>query len=208
MSAWLELVFTSSVALFILVGPFSALPIFATLAERRPARELPGIARRASVAGALVLALFAVAGHALLSALGLSIDAIRAAGGLVLLLMALDTLRGRPSSCGCSPSEARAAAEAGGDIALVPLAIPLLAGPGSIATVLTLPGTGGAAQVTAVLAAIGLVFFATYVILRSAVLVRRLLGPATLGAFGRVMGLLLAALSAQLLSAGIRGLMS
>jgi multiple antibiotic resistance protein len=208
MLTWIETVFTSAIALFVIVEPFAALPMFAALSGRRPARELPRIARRASLAGAIILAVFAIAGRQLLAALGLSLDAVRAAGGLVLLFTALDMLRGRLSSCRCTPGEVTAASEGGGDIALVPLAIPLLAGPGAIATVVTLVSThGGAGQLAAVLAAIALVFAATYVVLGSAALAQRLIGPAALTAAERVLGLLLAALSAQLLATGIRGLL-
>jgi multiple antibiotic resistance protein len=204
MSTWLETLLTSSVALFLIVEPFAAMPMFAALSGKRPPGELPTIARRASIVGALVLAVFAVVGPSLLAALGLSLDAIRAAGGGVLLLTALDMLRGKTPSCRCTPAELQSAT---GDIAIVPLAIPLLAGPGSIATVVTLVGPGGAGRIAAVLVAIGLVFLASYAVLRSAVLVERLLGPAALGAIERVLGLLLGAMAAQLLATGLRGLL-
>jgi multiple antibiotic resistance protein len=204
MSSWFETLSASVVSLFVIVEPFAAMPLFAALAGKRPARELPRIARRASLAGALVLAVFALVGPSLLAGLGLSLDAIRAAGGLVLLLTALDMLRGKLPSCRCTPGEVDAAA---GDIALVPLAVPLLAGPGAIASVVTQVGPGGAGRVIAVLVAIAIVFLASYAILRSAVLVRRLVGPAALGAIERVLGLLLAAMAAQLLATGLHGLL-
>jgi multiple antibiotic resistance protein len=206
MSSWLETLVTTTVTLFLIVEPFAALPVFVSVAGRRPARELPRLARRASLAGALVLTAFALAGRSLLGALGVSLDAVRAAGGLILALTALDILRGRPSSCRCTPGEAKAAADGGGDVALVPLAIPLLAGPGAIATVVTQVGAGVAGASAAVLVAIALVFLATYAILRAAGLVRRLVGPAVLGAVERVLGLVLAAMAAQLVADGVRGL--
>ena len=206
---FLQQALDAAVVLFVIVEPFGAVPMFAVLASKRPESELPRIARRASLAGALLLIVFAFAGRELLTLLRLELDALRAAGGLVLLLTALDMLRAQPALSRCSHDELEAAASAGEDVAIVPLAMPLLAGPGAIATVVMLAGehsAGGPAWPLAL--AIVLVFAASYAVLRAAVLVQRLIGTAALGALQRVLGLVLAAAAAQLVAAGLRGLLS
>ena len=125
-------------ALFLIVEPFGALPSFALLTQGKRDAEIKDIARRASLVGALILTAFALVGRFLLEALGVGIDALRAAGGLLLLLTALDMLRAKKeASCRCSVAELSAAAKKE-DIAIVPVAIPMLSGPGAMATVMML----------------------------------------------------------------------
>lgn len=199
-------------ALFVVVEPLGAVPLFTTLTRNRPSGEARAIARRASVVGAGVLGGFALAGHGLLSVLGVRIDAFRMAGGLLLLLTALDMLRAQASGCRCSPQEMNAA-QGHEDLAVVPLAIPVLAGPGSMATVMMLMSRGaGLGSVVAVLAAVVAVFVASWAVLRSAERVAGWLGPSLLSVIQRVLGLVLAALSIQFVVEGglnlLRGLSS
>ncbi len=180
----------SFVALFVVVEPFGIVPVFASLTHARPRHEQIRTAYRASVVGALVLIAFAFAGRPVLDAMGVRLDAFQIAGGLVLLLGALDMIRGK-TSCRCSPSEADPARA---DVAIVPIAIPMLAGPGAMTATMSLVARE---PLPAVLLAISLVFAITFVVLRGAATVQRLLGPATLAVVLRVLGLLLAALSIQ-----------
>ncbi|HEY0881780.1 MAG TPA: NAAT family transporter, partial [Archangium sp.] len=140
--------------IFVIVEPLGVVPAFAAMTAGRTAVEVRRIALRASVVGACVLFLFAVGGRMLLELLGVRIDAFRMAGGLLLLLTALDMLRARQAACRCSQEELDDA-RSKDDIAVVPLAIPLLSGPGSMAAVMLLMSrTAGGAQVLAVLLAI------------------------------------------------------
>lgn len=189
------------VALIVVVEPLGVVPFFVSLTRGRSTEDARRIAVRASVVGALVLMTFALFGGPVLDALGIRIDAFRVAGGLVLLLAALDMIR-QKNTCRCSAAETGNGAD---DIAVVPLAIPLLAGPGSMAAVMALVGREPPA---AVAIAVILVFVVTYLVLRGAGMLQRVLGPAILAVVQRVLGLLLAAMSVQSIVSGIASLLS
>lgn len=193
-------VLVAFVALIVVVEPLGVIPLFLSLTRTRPSEDVRRIARRASIVGALVLLCFALFGRAILSSLGIPLDAFRIAGGLVLLLAALDMIR-QKNACRCSPVESNGASD---DVAIVPLAIPLLSGPGSMAAVMSLVGREPTA---AVVVAIALVFWVTYLVLRGASVLHRLLGPATLAVIQRVLGLLLAAMSVHSIVTGIASLL-
>lgn len=184
--------------LIVVVEPLGVVPFFLSATRGRPTDDIHRIATRASIVGAFVLLAFALGGSGLLSALGIRLDAFRVAGGGVLLLTALDMIR-QKSACRCSPTESNGS----DDIAIVPLAIPLLAGPGSMAAVMTLVGRE---PTLAVVIAIVLVFAVTYLVLRGAGVLHRLVGPAVLAVVQRVLGLLLAAMSVQSIVAGVASL--
>ena len=189
------------VALIVVVEPLGVVPFFLSLTRGKPRDDIRRTAMRASIVGALVLLAFAVCGGAVLSTLGIRLDAFRVAGGVVLLLAALDMIR-QKNACRCSPTESNAA---GDEVAIVPLAIPLLAGPGSMAAVMALVGRE---PTLAVVIAIVLVFAVTYLVLRGAGVLHRLVGPAILAVVQRVLGLLLAAMSVQSIIAGVASLLS
>lgn len=188
-------------SLAVVVEPLGALPTFAALTAHRPAREVDGIAWRASLTGALVLVAFALAGHPLLTALGVKLEAFRLAGGGLLLLTAIDMLRGEPSRCRCGPIETAAS----GDVAVVPLAIPLLAGPGAMATTMMLV-TAPEQSLSPVLAAIAVTFFGSWLVLRAGRRLSSLLGASALNVLQRVLGLVLAATAVQTMLEGARAI--
>jgi len=183
------------VILLVIMDPVAALPVFIGLTRGFTADARRRAAIRATIAaGGLVLG-FAVGGDLLLSYLDVSLDALAIAGGLLLLLLALEMLRGIDEP-----------ADGGGDIALVPLASPLVAGPGAIATTIILarqnPGVGG--RVSVVLGAVGAVVVVGVVLLVGNAVARRM--PAAIGVFlTRVFGLILAAIGVQLILDGIQG---
>jgi len=191
-------------ALFVVVEPFGVVPTFAALTAGRSRVEIAAIARRASLAGAVVLVAFTLLGQGLLSMLDIDLDAFRAAGGLLLLLTALEMLRGRGVACRCSPAEAAGSASSP-DIAIVPIAVPLLSGPGSMATVMVLASRtdAGAFTTPLVIVAIVLVFALSYLVLRGATLLQRVLGDSAMSVVQRVLGLVLAAMSIQLVVDGV-----
>jgi multiple antibiotic resistance protein len=121
---------------------------------------------------------------------------------VLLLLTSLDMLRAQRSRTRSSPDETEEGV-AKEDVAIVPLAVPLLAGPGSIATAMVLVSRGhGASAVLVVVAAIGATCFATWIMLRAASRITRALGCTGMAVIGRVMGLLLAAIAVQILAEG------
>jgi multiple antibiotic resistance protein len=194
-------ILVSFVALIVVVEPLGVVPFFMSLTRGRPSDDVKRIAMRASVVGTLVLLGFAVCGGALLSSMGIRLDAFRVAGGVVLLLTAMDMIR-QKNTCRCSTSESNTGGE---EVAIVPLAIPLLAGPGSMAAVMSLVGRE---PTVAVVIAIVLVFAVTYFVLRGAGVLHRLVGPAVLAVVQRVLGLLLAAMSVQSIVTGVSSLLS
>lgn len=184
------------VTLVVIMDPVGAAPIFIALTRGMAPAERQRAAIRATAAAAVLVIGFALVGQALFDYLEVSIESLSIAGGLLLLLVALEMLRGMDE-----PTEADA------DVALVPLATPLVAGPGAIATVIILseqnPGADGRAGVIAGIVAALLTVF---VVLLLAERLGRIL-PASLIAFlTRVFGLLLSAIAVQLVVDGVRGL--
>lgn len=192
------------VPLFVLVDPVAAVPLFIGLTSTHTEREARALAKRASIVGALVLIAAAFGGPALFAALHLNPAAFRAAGGGLLLLLSVDMLRNKPKTCACGPEELEHGKK---DIAIVPLAVPILSGPGAIAAVIMLAGDAdGPAGMIGLSVAIGVVFAVTFVALRFAVVVKTLLGPTGLALLERLMGLVLAALAVQLIVHGVQAL--
>lgn len=198
--------FAAFAAIFVVVEPIGVAPIFASLTRGHPIAERRRIALRASIVGAALLLVFAAIGRPLLSALGISLDAFRVAGGGLLLLTALDMLRARQSSCRCSSSEL-ADAETREDVAIIPIAMPLLAGPGALATVTMLVTRAeGAWDLAAIVLAILATFGLSWLVLRSATALERMLGPSTSAVVHRLLGLVLAAMAVQFIADGVRAL--
>lgn len=206
MHAFLSTLLVTLTALFIVVDPIPVAPMFAAMTAGKPRDEIRRIALRGSVAGALLLVFFAAFGKLLFKTLHLDIGAFRAAGGLLLLLTAVDMLRGKVSQCRCSPGEMKDA-ERKHDISIVPLATPLLAGPGAIATVVMLSAEQqGVIGSLPLYIAIAVTFTVSYYVLRLGPIVQRLFGTSGMAMFERVMGLLLAAVGIQFMAEGARRL--
>lgn len=192
-------------AVFVVVDPVAAVPFFlAMTGEVEPARRRE-VARRAALVTWLVLTGFALAGAALFRVLGISLPAFKIAGGVLLLIMAVDMLQTRPSEARITEGEVQAGARKE-DVAIVPLAMPLLAGPGSIATVVVLMArarSGAWWEVLPVLLAVALTAVAAYLLLAGASRVDRVLGHTGMNVLQRVAGLLLAAIAIQFVIDGL-----
>lgn len=192
--------FTS--VLFI-VDPFAALPSYlAVTADESPA-ERRRTARRAAMAMALLLIVFAAAGRWIFQAFGITLPAFRIAGGLILWFVAADMLQARRNTK--ESREELVEGQLKEDVALTPLAIPILAGPGAISTVMVLAGEAHSFSHGAVVyGAIVLTALLTWwVMLLGERLVARL-GQTGIGVVTRVMGLLLAAVATQFIVTGLR----
>jgi multiple antibiotic resistance protein len=186
-------------ALFVVVDPFAAVPFFLAMTSEQSAEDRREIAKRAAVGATLILGGFGVAGALVFRLLGITLPAFKVAGGLLLLLIAIDMLGTRPSPARITAPEVEAGS-AKEDVAIVPLAMPLLAGPGSIATVIVLMGRAGEGrpwQVLPVLGAVLVTGAATWLVLRAATRVERVLGRTGMNVLERVAGLLLAAIAVQ-----------
>ncbi|MGK4007347.1 MarC family protein [Sorangium sp. So ce1036] len=207
MSAYVSLFVMSLSAIFFVVDPIGIVPLFLTMTAGDPPEKARRTARRAcAVAGGLML-FFALCGNVLFKVFGVSLGAFRVAGGVLLLITALDMLRARSSATRTTPSEEQDGI-AKEDVALVPLAMPLLAGPGAIATVMVLMARAGddLAAMALVLASVAITFAASYFVLRGAGLVQRALRASGVAVLERVMGLILAAIAVQFIADGVKEL--
>jgi multiple antibiotic resistance protein len=194
------------IALFVILDPFAAVPIFLALTKANTASERRRIANITSVTVLTALVTAALTGETLLHTMGTSLASFRVGGGIVLLIMALTMLRAQPDSMRTTPAE-EAEAEDSNAIAVVPLAIPLLAGPGSISTVII-----GMQRSTMeyhgllVVAVIALVCLCLWLVLRAAVTIGRVLGQTGLNIINRLFGLILAAIAVEIMANGLKQL--
>jgi multiple antibiotic resistance protein len=187
------------VALLAISNPLGALPVFLAITEHLPSAERWRAALRAAVAATVILAIAAIAGRPILTAFGISMPALQAAGGLVILLMGLEMLHGAPSRV--QHDEER---QSTADRLLVPVAMPLLAGPGAITTVLTLSSRAETWwEIMLLLLAVLTVGAAIGIVLVSAGRIGSLMGSRGQRILLRFMGLILAAVGAEILLAGV-----
>lgn len=196
------------VSLFAILTPFAALPTFLTLTqgETPEQQRLTALTAARTVAGVLIAA--SLSGDAVLSVLGASIHSFRVGGGLVLVLMSLSMLSAKVSSVQQSAEEA-VAVEDRTSSGVVPLGIPLLAGPGAISSVIV-EGHRIASiwHQVGVIACIIVVAAALYWSLRLAVPIGERLGRFGLNIINRLFGLLLAAIGVEMMAGGLRALFS
>lgn len=200
--------FTSSLVvftgIFAVVDPFTAVPAFLAMTGTNTPAERRSMARRATFAALLILASFALAGGLLFKFFGVTLAAFRVAGGLLLLLMAIDMLRAEPSRTRQSPEEREEGVNKA-DVAIFPLATPLLAGPGSIATTMVFMGRATSwPQTIPVFVSLGITCLTAYLLLASASVIDRIMGKTGMNVLNRIMGLLLAAVAVQFMIDGLR----
>src|SRR5690606_492799 len=183
---------------FATVGVADIAFIFAGLTRRNTARERVVFASRGVVVATLILVFFAFAGDAILALFGITIPALRTAGGILLFLIAMDMVFARHSGGTGTTDEETAESRARDDISIFPLAMPLLAGPGAIsATILLTTGAGSRIEFFVVIAALLASLFVAWLSLLAAIPIQRLLGLTGLSVVTRVVGILLAALAVQ-----------
>jgi multiple antibiotic resistance protein len=178
--------------LLVITDPPGMVPIFLALTGPLPARERHRAAWQAVALALGVIVVFAVAGQTLLAYLHVSLPALQAAGGLLLVLVALELLTGKADD----PSQ-----QSTSNIALVPLGTPLLAGPGAIvATMLFVQRSGGLTDYLAIATAIVAVMVAVWLVLRFSGVIVKVLRPSGIEVLTRIAGLLLAAIAVQLIA--------
>jgi multiple antibiotic resistance protein len=184
-------------SLFVVVNPIAAVPAFIAMTSRDSAQIKLRMARLACLVAIGVMLLFTLAGKWIFKLLGITLPAFQIAGSLVLMRMAMDMLYARRSGTQETDEEVEAGA-AKEDIAITPLAVPMLAGPGAISTALILLNqANGFSQILALLACIMAVFLSSYWILHWSIRGAHQLSPLALKLITRLMGLLLAVVSVQ-----------
>jgi multiple antibiotic resistance protein len=190
-------------ALIVIIDPLGAIPIFLGLTLDQSERERAVTARVASVSAALVLIVCTMAGEPVLRLFGISIASFRVGGGILVLLIAISMMNARISPVKQTPEESKEA-EGKQNVAVVPLAIPLLSGPAAITTVIIFAHRESSASFKGFLIfSILLVSFLVWLSLRLSIPLSRKLGKTGLNNITRVMGLLLSAIAVEFISTGL-----
>jgi len=191
-------------SLFVIIDPIATVPAFLAMTPNDTPPQRIRMARVACLVAAIILLIFATSGKLIFKFFGITIPAIQIAGSIVLLLVALDMLRARRSAVQETSEETDAGA-AKEDIAVTPLAVPMLAGPGAITTAVLLHNRAeGVTQQVALCVCIVGVCLASYLILSWSARGAQWLNPIAMHVANRIMGLLLAAVAVQFMIDGLK----
>ena len=215
-AALISIALQTFLTMLVVMDPIGLAPLYIGLAGGRSRDERRAIALRASLVAGGIILLFGLLGKPLLDHLGISLDAFRVAGGVLLFLIALDMVFGRgnvshePSDkdqSAAAPSAAQRSQDGQADISVFPLAIPLIAGPGTLASIMILSGGahGNALLLGGVFVVTAGVLLLCYLALRLSGQIARLVGQSGIHVITRVLGVLLAALAVQYVADGVRG---
>ena len=201
----LDFYITTFVALFVIIDPIGLLPMFIAITQGNTKLERRGIALRAIIIAAVVLTIFGQVGEVLLELIGIGMPAFRISGGLLLFLTAVEMLfdkRGPRREKQSEETENRP------DPSVFPLATPLIAGPGSMTTMILFSGTAAPAGNAGllVIAAMVSVLIIALILFLTASAIERMLGASGINILTRLFGMLLAALSVQFVVDGLKGL--
>jgi len=190
---------------FATIGPIDVAAMFAALTVANSAVERRSIALRGTLIGTVILVGFALFGKVLLARFGITLAALRAAGGILLLLIGIDMVFARNSGGTTTTRDENREAESKEDIAVFPLATPLIAGPGAMgaAILLVADAEGDVGRQAVVIAALLAVLLLTYAAMVSAGFLRKILGVTGLRVISRVFGVLLCALAVQFMFDGV-----
>ncbi|MCK4579067.1 MAG: NAAT family transporter [Candidatus Marinimicrobia bacterium] len=190
-------------SLFTLIDPIGAAPVFVAYTDRYDTPDVNRIARKATISATILLLLFAGLGDLIFSIYHITIHAFRITGGVIFFRLGLNMLESLPSRTKSTPKE-EAEALTKDDIAITPLGIPLIAGPGAITSVMILAGQAETAARKGLLTlAILVTLLATYFILRGADVMMKKLGTTGSRVIQRIMGLLLMVIAMQFFIDGI-----
>ncbi|MGB5706911.1 MAG: MarC family protein [Arenicellales bacterium] len=191
---------------FATIGPLDIAAMFAALTANQTAQQKRSIAIRGSLIGTVILVAFALIGEFLLAGLGISLAALRAAGGILLLLIGIEMVFARSSGGTSTTDEEEREAISRTDISVFPLATPLIAGPGSMGAAILLMANqeGDVTGQAIIIASLLAVLLLTFVSLLLAGKIQNLLGVTGMHVITRVMGVLLSALAVQFIFDGIK----
>jgi multiple antibiotic resistance protein len=208
----LEIAVRAFTTFFATVGPVDVAALFAALSAAATAKQRRSIALKGTLIATILLLLFTLFGTEVLRWMGITLPALKTAGGVLLLLMSIDMVFARPSGMTSTTVAETSEAATKNDISVFPLATPLIAGPGALgaAVLLTAETEGDLVLQATVVAALLVVMAITLALLLIAVQLHRFLGVTGQNVITRVFGILLAALAVQFLFDGVRnsGLLS
>jgi multiple antibiotic resistance protein len=190
-------------SILILVDPIAVVPTYLVITHGQTRAQRRRTAARACIAATLLLVAFAAVGTSIFGLFGITMPAFRIAGGLILWLVAMDMLHGARTTQEGSPEISEATVK--DDVAITPLAMPMLAGPGAISTVMVLSGQATTPVQTAVVyASILLALLIAWITLRAAEGLVLRIGQTGIRVMTRIMGLLLAAIAVQFVITGVK----
>jgi multiple antibiotic resistance protein len=196
---------SSLVTFFVVIDPPGCAPIYAGLTAGTPPAQVRAMAVRAVGVAAVILFVFALFGEAILTALGISLDSFRIAGGIMLFLIALEMVFEKRTQRREDRAQKLIDTPEHEDVSIFPMAMPMIAGPGSIASVMLLMSRGhGVERTLVILAAMASILLLTLVALLAAGPLMRIMGQKIEAVITRLLGVLLAALAAQFVIDGIR----
>lgn len=195
------------ISLIAIMNPFSSVPIVISLLQDYSEKEIRLIAFKAALYAALILIFFLFTGDILFKFMGITLPAFKVGGGILLFLIALNLVYGEFGKEKGKKHEIEAALQRE-NIALIPLAMPLLAGPGSITTVLILRASArDVKEVTLLLGAILLASFVSFIVFAISSLLYNILGRTGINVLSRITGILLLAVSVQFITEGLKVLL-
>ncbi len=201
----IELFFSAFITFFVVIDPPGCAPIYASLTKGANAQQRRSMAIRATFVAAIILLIFALFGEQLLGALHIELDSFRIAGGIMLFLIALDMVFEKRTQRREERAQKIIETPEIEDVSIFPMAMPMIAGPGSIASVmLVVSQNEGLDRALVVLGALGAVLALTLLALLAAGPIMRLLGTQTEAVITRLLGVLLGALAAQFVIDGLR----
>ena len=205
----LDLFISAFVTLFVVIDPPGCAPIYAGLSQGASHRQAISMAARACLIAALILVLFALFGEQLLGALHIELNSFRIAGGLMLFFIAIDMVFEKRTQRREERAEKLKSTPEVEDVSVFPMAMPMIAGPGSIATIMLLMARAeGTDQTLVILAAMLAVIALTFAALAAAGPLMRLFGKQVEAVITRLLGVLLAALAAQYVVDGLRAVLA
>ena len=201
-----ELFASAFVTLFVVIDPPGCAPIYAGLTVKATAAQRRSMAIRAAVIAFAILLVFALFGEALLGALHIELDSFRIAGGIMLFAIAIEMVFEKRTERRHERADKVLATPEIEDVSVFPMAMPMLAGPGAIASIMLLMARAeGIEQSATILAALLVVMILTLIALLAATPLMRLFGPQFESVVTRLLGVILAALAAQFVIDGIKG---
>ena len=204
----LDLFLSAFVTLFVVIDPPGCAPIYAGLTSGASRAQARSMAIRATFIASIILLIFALFGEQLLAGLHIELDSFRIAGGIMLFLIALDMVFEKRTERREARAEKVKATPEIEDVSVFPMAMPMIAGPGSIATMMLLMSRSqGTEQTLAVLAALAAVLVLTLLALIAAGPLMKLLGASVEAVITRLLGVLLAALAAQYVIDGLKAVL-
>ncbi|MFM8314952.1 MAG: MarC family protein [Deltaproteobacteria bacterium] len=206
MASFLSVWVSTFGVIFASIDPFGYVPIFLTMTAKDTEEQRRRMLKKACLTAFVVLTGSAFLGNAILKFFGISISALQISGGLILLVIAFEMVKVIPTPEKITPFEENEGREKE-DISIIPLAIPMLSGPASIASVVVLSARGESLSLyAAIILSILLTLAFTYLILRSASKIFRQVGITGLNVMTRIMGLLLSAMAVQFIINGYLGI--